>query len=261
MNGKIRILSFFLLASLLVFSCHKEKTGKIVIHFTASVDDKPLAFNKMTYQNASGNKYSIEEVKYFISDLILTDKKGKRFQITGDNSIHYVDHAISSTETWEIKDLFPVGEYRSLSFTFGLSQEKNISNFFVNPPECNMSWPSTLGGGYHYMQINGKWLHDEVETPFNIHTGISRLVSPDSLISYTHHFFTVSLADIKFEIQKDKPTEIILNMNINEWFTNPENYDFNDYGTGIMENYKAQEILKKNGWNVFGFSLHKMPPD
>ena len=254
MNGKIKILPLFLLLSLLLFSCHREKTGKLTILFTASVDDHPLTFNEMIYQNASGNLYSVDEVKYFISDLTLTDKEGKRYHLQRDKEIYYVDHAIISTLKWQIADLFPVGEYRSLAFTFGLSREKNVSNTFVNPPESNMAWSSALGGGYHYMQINGKWLDDGVENPLNIHTGISRLISPDSLISYVHNFFTVSFSDIKFEIQKDKPSEITLNMNINQWFTNPENpgnYDFKQYGTGIMENDAAQKILKENGGNVF----------
>ena len=253
MNGKIKILSLFLLLSFLLFSCNKEKTGKLTIRFTASVDDESLVFNEKTYQNASENRYSIEEVKYFISDLMLTNKEGKKYSIIRDKAIHYVDHAIPSTLKWEIMDLFPMGEYHSLTFIFGLSQERNVSNFFVNPPENNMSWPSTLGGGYHYMQINGKWLRDGVELPLNIHTGISKLISPDSLISYSHNFFTVSFSDIKFEIQEDKTTEIVLNMNINQWFTNPIDYDFNNYGSGIMENDTAQKILQKNGENVFDF--------
>ena len=258
MNGRINTLSLFLLISLLLFSCNKEKTGKLAICFTASVDDKPLSFNEMIYQNASGNRYSVGEVKYFISDLVLTSKEGKRYNIVGDKPIHYVDHAIHSTLNWNITDPFPVGEYNSLTFIFGLSQERNVSNFFVNPPESDMAWSSPLGGGYHYMQINGKWLRDNgEEVPLNIHTGISKLISPDSLISYVHNCFMVTISDIKFEIQKGNPTEIVLNMNINQWFTNPENYDFRDYGTGIMENDTAQKILQKNGESVFTFSLRK----
>ena len=251
MSGKIKILPLFLLGALLLFSCHKEKTGKLTIHFTASVDDNPLVFNEMIYQNSSGNHYSIDEVKYFISELVLVNSEGKKFHVKGDKEIHYIDHAIHSSLKWDIRDFLPVGEYRAVSFIFGLSEEKNVSNSFVNPPESDMAWPSVSGGGYHYMQINGKWSPDEVNVlPLNIHTGISMVVSSDSLKSYIHNFFTVSISDAKFEIQKDKTSEITLDMNINQWFAN---YDFSDYGTGIMENDTAQKILKKNGQNVFRF--------
>ena len=257
MNGKIKTLSLFLLISCLLFSC-REETGKLSIRFTASVDDKTLVFNEMKYKNASDNEYSIDEIQYFISDLMLTNKGGNKYEIVRDK-IHYVDHAIPSTLKWNITDIFPVGEYRSLTFIFGLSQERNVSKFFVNPPERDMFWPDILGGGYHYMKINGKWKHDEDGVkPLNIHTGISRLISQDSLISYTHNFFTVILSDVKFEIQKDKTTEIVLDMNVNQWFTNPNNFDFNNYGTGIMENDKAQKILQENGkQNVFRLFLHE----
>ena len=253
MNGKIKILSLFLLSSLFLFSCNKEKTGKLAIRFTASVDDKPLTFNEMIYRNASGNLYSIDEVKYFISELVLINKDGEKFHLKRDKDIHYVNHAEGDPSLeWKIEDFFPIGEYRTVSFIFGLSREKNTPNAFVNPPESNMAWPSALGRGYHYMQINGKWSPDEVrELPLNIHTGISVVVSPDSLKSEYHNYFTISISDTKFEIKENKTTEITLDMNINQWFTNPENYDFSDYGTGIMGNDKAQKILQKNGWNVF----------
>ena len=256
MNGRIKIVALFLLISVALFSCNREKSGKIALCFTVSVDNQSLVFNEMKYKNALGQEYSVEEVKYFISDLMLTDKEGKRFSIIRNNPVHYVDHGISSTQKWEIADFFPIGEYRSLTFVFGLSQERNKSNSFVNPPESAMAWPSVLGGGYHYMQINGKWKQDGADSSLNIHTGISRLISsPDSLITHKHNYFTVSFSDVKFAIQEDKTTEMVLNMNINQWFS--DDYDFQKYGAAIMENDFAQQILKKNGQSVFSLSTHK----
>ena len=40
-------------------------------------------------------------------------------------------------------------------------------------------------------------------------------------------------------------------MNINNWFSTPHVYDFNTYGSAIMQNQEAQNILKENGNNVF----------
>ena len=260
MSGKIKTLSLLLLLSMLFFSCNREKSGKLSIRFTASVDDKSLVFNEMIYQNASGNRYAIDEVKYFISELMIITKDGKNYYSIKNNPVHYVDHGISSTLQWAAPDHFPVGEYGSLAFIFGLTEERNTSNFFVNPPESNMAWPSTLGGGYHYMQINGKWEDGGEILPLNIHTGISRLVSPDSLIRYVHNYFVVYLQDIEFEIQEKKTTEIVLNMNINQWFTNPnypQYYDFHVYGTEIMENHIAQQILQRNGESVFSINEKK----
>ena len=41
-------------------------------------------------------------------------------------------------------------------------------------------------------------------------------------------------------------------MNVNAWFSNPYLFDFNVFGGSIMQNREAQEVLRANGWNVFG---------
>ncbi len=253
MIGNMKRIALFFICSLFLFSCQREKTGKLVINFTASVDGEDLVFNDIRYKNAVGNQYSVEELKYFISDIILVTTEGYYVYLTSKN-IHYVDHSISSTLRWEIGDLLTATEYKYLYFVFGLSAENNVSNRFLNPPESNMAWPSTLGGGYHYMQINGKWDDNGIVSPLNIHTGICKTISADSLITYSHNSFGVLFSEADFSISENKTTELTLDMNINQWFTNPVQYDFRVHGPGIMEDELAQLILQANGWNVFSLS-------
>jgi hypothetical protein len=40
-------------------------------------------------------------------------------------------------------------------------------------------------------------------------------------------------------------------MNLNEWYQNPNDYDFPDFGQGIMGNGQAQQTLHENGANAF----------
>ena len=44
-------------------------------------------------------------------------------------------------------------------------------------------------------------------------------------------------------------------MNVNNWFRDPNIYNFNEWGGAIMQNQAAQEVLKANGHNVFSVHL------
>jgi len=238
-----------LFCAFLVFSCQKH--GNVEIQFTQTVDDKPVQTGQLIYLNAAGNLYQVDEVKYFVSRILLKSTSGKTLEITQDNGIHYVDNGISKTLRWLLSEI-PQGEYSAISFVFGLDEEDNKSNRFVNPPECNFSWPEVLGGGYHYMQINGKFLNNNGDLQnMNIHTGIGQIRGADNeILQFVHNYFRVTLP-VHFSVMESNTTLITLNMEIQRWFDSPNLYNFNDFGPGIMQNQQAQQILKENGKNVF----------
>jgi hypothetical protein len=162
-----------------------------------------------------------------------------------------VDCGINKTMNWTIKKI-PPKNYISVSFVFGLDENDNKSNRFVNPPESNFFWPEVLGGGYHYMQINGKFLNNNSETQnMNIHTGIGQIRDVNNNITqFVHNHFMVTLP-INFSVDEDNTTQLSLYMEIQRWFDTPNIYNIDEFGSGIMQNQRAQELLKENGWNVF----------
>src|SRR5574344_2275068 len=255
MNRSI-FCSLILLSVALFAGCKKETPevpgkGKLMLSFDMQIDGIQLVTDVMNYTNAAGNPYEVNEVKFFISELKLYKNDGSVVRIQADNSIHYYDWDIENTHTWNITDDLPSGSYDSISFIFGLPPEKNISGYFVNPPENIMSWPSILGGGYHYMQINGRWrnLQDSVRG-LNFHTGIGQIYDNGEITEYVHNHFQVVVPH-SFQIQADGTTTLDLVMNINSWFTTPHDYDFNVWGGSIMQNQAAQEVIKENGDDVF----------
>ena len=250
----MRFNSYLFILTISIFlaaSCTKDEKGSIEMAFTHTVDGAFVQFNQLHYTNAAGNQYQINEIKYFISKIIFVDKKGKSATVFQDDGIHYVDCSLAKSLHWKIRDI-PKGEYSSVSFVFGLDENANKSNTFVNPPECNFSWPEYLGGGYHYMQINGKFLNkEEILQNVNVHTGIGQLYNENNEVTkLIHNFFTVTLP-ITFVVETDLTTSITLNMEIQRWFDMPNLYNFDDFGVSIMQNQQAQELLKENGKNVF----------
>jgi len=254
------VIVFFVFVSL--FGCTKGHIdpnldgGKIVFKFAHYIDGQPLVTDTMKYINAAGNLYSVSEVKYFISDIVLHSLDGTDQFIYKWKDIQYVDEALPATNTWNVFDKIQPGDYDSISFTFGITKAKNLSFMYVNPPEVNMAWPDLLGGGYHYLMINGFWKNTTNQrTPFNFHMGIGQIYiglnNTGAITGFVQNYFPVSLKNSSFSIHKGETKEIQIIMNIDSWFKTPHVYDHNYWGGAIMQNQTAMQMAKENGFDVF----------
>lgn len=250
----VNIISLVIIFQTIISSCkEKNDKGKISIKFNHQVDGDKLRVDTMIYTNAAGNQYLVSEVQYFISDIKLYKIDGSEILI---NEIHYVDTDFMDSWEWFIDDEIPAGNYDLISFIFGIPDEKNISNSFVNPPESFMFWPEFLGGGYHYLKLNGKWLkagQTNQTTPFNCHLGRGQVYFsyPDSIMGFIANEFRVSLPGSSFQMSEGNRKQIHLTMNIDEWFKSPNIYDFDYWGSYTMQNQDAMQTLKENGYDVF----------
>jgi hypothetical protein len=253
----------FLLLGLLIYSCREKTTlykhTFLAINFEHRIDNKEIVIDTQYYTNAANNRYRLNEIKYFISSLHLY-KDGAKINIQQDNGIHYVDLSYNNTLTWNISQNIPEGIYDSIGFIFGLNETDNRTYRFNNHPEFNMAWSEFLGGGYHYMMLNG-WFYqgDTMLRPLNIHLGRGQIYMGtthhvDSIIGFVDNHFYVSLP-LSFIIKRDRETNLNLVMNIDNWFKDPFIYDFNYWGSHIMQNQPAIQMLKENGSNVFTAEL------
>lgn len=233
-----------------------DPAGKLVFNFLHYCDGAPIILDSTMYINAAGNHYQINEIQYFISDVILHKSDGSTVKLDKENDIYYIDTEYPGTFTWQVFDPIPVGTYDKVSFTFGINEQKNQSFMYVNPPEVNMVWPEFLGGGYHYLKLNGKFLDSAGLASFNDHLGIGQIYPPnshnfDSIISFVHNHFNVELPNSSFTIAKDQTIHMEVIMQVEEWFKNPNIWDHFIVGTYTMENQDAMQALKENGHDVF----------
>ena len=253
--------SFFLTFVFVVFmtvSCKKPASyGELCVNIGYSVNGKALITDSLCYRNEAGNEFMITEIQWFLSQIELQDERGEWFRLDHENAqfltvlptdwIFYIDTNIPESQTLKILPL-PIGKYKMLRFTFGLNEEDNRTSLFNDPPESNMFWPELLGGGYHYMKLNGKYLDENEElAPLNIHLGIGQ---NEDHSQFYQNYFTVELP-IDFTITETSENQLDLTMVIDNWFRNPNLYDFNEYGSHIMQNQAAQQALKGNGNDVF----------
>ncbi len=199
----------------------------LMIFFTQTVDGNPLAVNQMIYNNQSNQLFSIQTLRYLISDITLYEANGNSTIV---DDVHFIDISIDSTLSLYIPEIDNVN-YTSLSFTMGLDSIKNKSNNYLNENFFpSFAWPEFLGGGYHYMQLEG-----DFNTVFN---GYATHTGPTNGIDFSFNMnFTLNINKAN--------SNIFINMEISNWYQNPETYILTS--NGIMGDANSQIILQANG--------------
>jgi len=252
MNKALFFLGISVVSLLAISTSCKQPVRSVVPSFVFKhyLNGYELEQGQMKYTNMAGNLYEVDELQYFISEITFKTSDGRIIPIETDNAIHYIDINDSSTLDWIVLDRLPVTDYDSISFVFGISKEKNKTGLFVNPPERDMFWPEMMGGGYHYMKMNGKWmsLGDQIK-PFNFHIGIGleedkiTLVQNYFIVSLPLHIHTGSLSN-----------QFTISMDIEKWFESPNYWDWDLIGGQIMQNQDAMHKACENGRNAFRVS-------
>ncbi|MCX6281856.1 MAG: hypothetical protein NTU51_07830 [Bacteroidetes bacterium] len=268
-SKKTAIIVFitFVATGVIIFtSCHKSGVTEdgavnpttLIIRFENKVDTLPLILDSMMYKNSSNDFYEVTDLQYFISDITLHKNDGSAFTSTNNNGIHYIDSRLPSSLLWIINSSVPSGSFDSISFTFGINAEKNYSYRYLNPPERDMNWPEILGGGYHYMKMNLMWKKAGMNRsyPFNFHLGIGQIykgnvVNTDSILRYVQNFFYVKLPSSGFSIGQGQVIYIVITMNLNNWFSGDNDFDFANYPNMMMQNQTAMNNACMNGRNAF----------
>lgn len=203
----------------------------INLHFTQSIEQNALIKDSLTYLNHSNVNYSVQTLRYIISNIKLHKEDGTSQLI---DSVQFVNIADESTKKVTISNVTSL-DYTSISFTVGLNDSYNVSNLFLNESFFpSFTWP---GGGYHYMQLEGEFLADLAnQNPsfYNTHTG------PTSGTDFSFNkTFPIELYVI------NNQTDIYIDMEITNWYKNPELINYTS--DGIMGNSALQSKLKENG--------------
>ena len=211
-------------------SCTYANITDLNIHFTQTVDGDPLILDSMMYINQANDIYSVQTVRYLISDITLHTDNGTNTLL---DEVHFIDISINSSLSINIPEIAN-HNYTSISFTMGLDSVKNITNLFLNENFFpSFTWPELLGGGYHYMQLEGDF--NTVFNGYATHTGGTNGI--DFSFNKTFPLLTINAIN--------NMRDIYINMEITNWYQNPE--IFNLTTDGIMGNSNSQIILKANG--------------
>ncbi len=244
----LSILFFFL------FSCSSDddiklEDRKIIINLNHKWNNTSVSksdFNILKFTNQNDDQVSIERYRYVLSDIKLIDTNGNKTLLS---DYLLIDLGKDQNLSFSLEKIILEGIY-SLNFTFGFSDDNNKDGEYADLNSANFNVPSSLGGGYHYMQFDGKYINSTTPTPSGFNYHAIRAVNnsnPNNLI-FQDTSFTVNLANI--EINNNKAT-ITINVNIAEWFKSPNRWDLNILNQMLMPNFDAQLLINANGESVF----------
>lgn len=237
-------LLFFMSLAVLLFSCKKEeeaeeqvpitKSASLLLKIRFQVDGPALEFDTIKYENEAHNHYSVHTLVFYLSQLSLVKEDNSLLQI---KDWIFVDATDASTLQLTI-DPIPPGCYKGFHFNIGIDSAHNVPDGL--PATTNnlmMEWPVSMGGGYHFLKLEG-YFADTNSTPgYAMHLGTNMALT------------TISLSDTL--CFTDSEIQRTLTANINEWFRTPETYDFNVDGNYSMGNAAAMSKLAANGIDVF----------
>lgn len=207
------------------------------INFEHNVNQQTVEYDSIMYTNDFGNDFSIATIRYFISNIIFIQANGDSISIA---DAIYVDPREKGYNKQKFTDPIPNGAYTEIVFTFGLDSAMNQTGLFNNFPETAMEWPLAMGGGYHYMKLEGKYKDQGNSIPFNFHTGP---------LNNNNNYFQIVLP-MNLNVTQ-KTFDITLSMEIQNWFKNPNSFDLTQISGGMMGNQTMQELVKNNGHDVF----------
>ena len=215
---------------------HKEDAplpqNALTISIEHCVDGQPILWDALNYSNAAGESYSISTLKYYISNIRL-HYGGQPTQYL--DTILYVD----GKQHYSLKvNNVPDGVLDSISCLLGIDEEHNVHGEIpLTVENVAMEWPSLMGGGYHFLKLEGHWQNGNTGSGYAIHLG----KTPNG---------------VKAVARRSGGTEspgynCRLVMNISEWFRGPVNFSFSENGVYTMGSDTLMSLIAENGKDVY----------
>lgn len=212
--------------------------GKVNVTISHQVDGVPVLFDTIAYVNQAGNRYSVERLQYYLCDFRIY-KQGKLYH--SGKEVNYIDARIDSLCVFSISLTTGLiaGQYDSVAFCIGVDSSRNIAyGLPATLQNIDMEWPQEMGGGYHFLKLEGHWIDGSQQSGYAMHLG-------------QNAFLVSAGARCNLNIPRSGNASLSLTMNINEWFKNPYLYNFSTDGVFSMGDSVLMEKLSENGRDVF----------
>lgn len=236
-----RYAFLFICISALVACSHRNnelpvaRQGGLSIAISHDVDNQPLIWDSIMYYNQAGNKYGVTKLQYYASNIRLYSNNNIIQQF---DSVYYIDAKEQYSSTF-LMPTVSAGAYDSVALTIGLQPSRNVSYCLPATIENTaMNWPDVMGGGYHFLKLEGHWMDTASVKGFALHVGKSGF--------HCQAGFACHL-----DVKASQVNALNIKMNINEWFRTPAKYDFSLDGVYSMGNDTLMRKIVTNGQDVF----------
>jgi len=229
---------FLLMLCALFISCNDDEDnaepGSLNLTLSNMVEGQPIQLGNAEYENASSERYVVDELKYILSNIVLVQADGSEFIYPVADSYFLVDEADALSKVISL-DNIDAGDYVAVRFGFGVDPmqypiESGTLNFIPRAEEAGMLW--SWSAGYKFLKFEGSYTTPAVTetTPFLFHVG-SHGATLDNYKEITLPIGTVTInntvqpsRDIQFEVATIfNGSNIIAIDNKNEIMVDPVN--------------------------------------
>jgi len=159
-----RIVVAALIGSVLFASCKKDDgpapTGKVTMTFANKVSGQPLVLGPLAYTNAAGNKYSVDMLKYYVSNFRLVKADGSEQHF---KNYELIDASKPESLSFTLDSVLN-GEFTSVKFMIGVDSSRNHSGAQDGDldPVHGMLW--TWSTGYIFYKHEGNFITNTGDT-------------------------------------------------------------------------------------------------
>src|SRR6478609_11091687 len=119
--------------------------GKLGVEFDNVFGSKNLILNTDSNTTSQGEVLKISDVKYIISNIVLTKDDGTTFTYPKTKSYFIVDEADAETQEIELENI-PAGDYTKIKFGIGVDKAQfdlgasGQGDFLAKAQEADMLW-------------------------------------------------------------------------------------------------------------------------
>lgn len=170
---------------LLLASCSSDDAaetvngeGKLSVEFDNIFGGANLILNSQANTTSQGETLNVSDVKYIVSNIVLTKEDGSTFVYPKSQSYFIVSEANCASHVLELQNI-PAGNYTAIKFGIGVDEQQyNLGqtvqgDFFAAAQNEDMAW--SWSAGYKHLLFEGMFTSATVTTPtiFMVHTGKS----------------------------------------------------------------------------------------
>lgn len=168
-------IAFLLCITLAIVGCSDDdtETGDVTLSFENIIAGNNIELNNTSYTNESDETYTISELKYIVSNIVLIKDNGDQFTYPQADSYFLVNEKADASKTLALNGV-NAGEYTKIKFGIGVDQSKyplnEVNNFIPTAEENDMLW--SWSAGYKFIKFEGSYTTpgNDPET-FIIHVG------------------------------------------------------------------------------------------
>ncbi|NRD20474.1 hypothetical protein HNV08_10485 [Winogradskyella eckloniae] len=257
---KLLKFTFALFACAILINCSSDdddnnedltdEKGDLILKFDNAVGDYDFIF-ETSYTKSNGESYQLNNLKYIISNVRVTDTDGNVYTYPAEDNAFIVDELDGNNagEIFITLDDIDAADYTAITFGIGIDQERfalgaeGQGDFLDLASEEGMMW--SWASGYKFVRFDGVFTTSTLtDEPLNIHMG-SVGSSLDNYREVTLSFPNTVL------VREDKTPEIHIKADISKVFDGATSVNFSEGYDQVHTDATETPVIANNMQTVF----------